>query len=84
MLHKIALTIIASLTVIGCVSTTPTSNNRLPVRNDLQHYQLENGLQVYLLQRNQPGVELRLLVGSGSLQENEQQLYFAHFTEHIL
>ncbi|WP_257209860.1 M16 family metallopeptidase, partial [Yersinia mollaretii] len=56
---------------------------KLPVRADLQHLTLDNGLQLYLLPRDQPGVELRLLVNSGSLQESESQRGLAHFVEHM-
>ncbi|WP_273839777.1 M16 family metallopeptidase [Providencia rettgeri] len=86
MLRKITFVTCISLVLGGCTASVATSQNAqtlLPVRSDLQHYQLDNGLQVYLLQRSQPGVELRLLVSSGSLQENEQQLGLAHFTEHM-
>lgn len=85
MLRKITLATFIGLLLGGCASSSISKNSQtlLPVRNDVQHYQLDNGLQVYLLQRNQPGVELRLLVNSGSLQENEQQLGLAHFTEHM-
>lgn len=86
MLRKITFATFLGLVISGCAANTPNSQNGqvlLPVRTDLQHYQLDNGLQVYLLQRNQPGVELRLLVNSGSVQENEQQLGLAHFTEHM-
>ncbi|MEY0971503.1 M16 family metallopeptidase [Providencia huaxiensis] len=86
MLRKITFATLIGILLGGCAGSTSVSKNStslLPVRGDLQHYQLENGLQVYLLQRNQPGVELRLLVSSGSLQENEQQLGLAHFTEHM-
>ena len=65
MLRKITFATLVSILLGGCAGSTSVSQNStslLPVRGDLQHYQLENGLQVYLLQRNQPGVELRLLV----------------------
>ncbi|WP_369309878.1 M16 family metallopeptidase [Providencia rettgeri] len=86
MFRNITFATCISLLLGGCaggVAPSQSANALLPVRNDLQHYQLDNGLQVYLLPRNQPGVELRLLVNSGSLQENEQQLGLAHFTEHM-
>ncbi|TCT34886.1 zinc protease [Providencia alcalifaciens] len=86
MLRKITLVAVIAALLGGCVNGAPRQSGEqtlLPVRQDLQHYQLDNGLQVYLLQRNQPGVELRLLVNAGSLQETEQQLGLAHFTEHM-
>lgn len=68
---------------LGCVLPVSAQEQTLPVRADLQHFTLGNGMQVYLLPRDQPGVELRLLVNSGSLQESEQQRGLAHFVEHM-
>lgn len=68
---------------LGCVLPVSAQEQTLPVRADLQHFILSNGMQVYLLPRDQPGVELRLLVNSGSLQESEQQRGLAHFVEHM-
>ncbi|WP_227721874.1 M16 family metallopeptidase [Yersinia proxima] len=68
---------------LGCVLPVSAQQQTLPVRADLQHFTLGNGMQVYLLPRDQPGVELRLLVNSGSLQESEQQRGLAHFVEHM-
>ncbi|WP_368877462.1 M16 family metallopeptidase [Providencia vermicola] len=86
MLRNIVLITFVGLSLIGCgmpAASNLSGHDLLPVRTDLHHYQLDNGLNVYLLQRSQPGVELRLLVKSGSLQENEEQLGLAHFTEHM-
>lgn len=55
----------------------------LPVRPELRDYQLANGLRVMLVPRETDGLELRLLVGSGSLQESPQQRGLAHFVEHM-
>ncbi|CNL97089.1 M16 family metallopeptidase [Yersinia proxima] len=68
---------------LACVLPVSAQEQILPVRADLQHFTLGNGMQVYLLPRDQPGVELRLLVNSGSLQESEQQRGLAHFVEHM-
>ncbi|MBX9488547.1 insulinase family protein [Yersinia enterocolitica] len=68
---------------LGCVLPVSAQEQTLPVRADLQHFTLGNGMQVYLLPRDKPGVELRLLVNSGSLQESEQQRGLAHFVEHM-
>ena len=59
------------------------SQDQLPIRSDLITYQLDNGLDILLLPRSKSGVELRLLVNSGSLHETEQQLGLAHFVEHM-
>lgn len=56
----------------------------LPLRSDLQRLELDNGLQVLLLPRAQhEGVELRLLVKAGSLNETAEQRGLAHFVEHM-
>ena len=55
----------------------------LPVRPELRDYHLANGLRVMLVPRETDGLELRLLVGSGSLQESPQQRGLAHFVEHM-
>ncbi len=86
MLRKLTLAALISLTLFGCSTANRSAgvdNSLLPARSDIRHYTLDNGLQVYLLPRSQPGVEMRLLVKSGSLQESEQQLGLAHFTEHM-
>lgn len=83
MLRKL-LVLSFSLSLLGCASQLPNSaQTRLPMRPDLQTFTLENGLKVYLLPRAQAGVEMRLLVNSGSVQENQKQLGFSHFTEHM-
>ncbi len=74
----------AGIVLVSCASSPQQpGTTTLPLRPDLHHFTLDNGMAVYLLQRSQPGVEMRLLVKSGSLQENEHQLGLAHFTEHM-
>lgn len=80
------------LNLVACAATplntrggaeTPSATGELPVRPGLRDYRLDNGLRVLLLPRPQPGVELRLLVASGSMQETAQQRGLAHFVEHM-
>lgn len=84
-MYRKLLIVSVSLSLFGCQANLvhPNDKNALPSRPDLQHFTLDNGLEVYLLQRPQTGVEMRLLVKSGSVQEDEKQLGFAHFTEHM-
>lgn len=87
MLRKLLL-ISCSALLVACTAHSQlnadhTEHKPLAMRADLRHFSLANGLQVYLLPRAQAGVEMRLLVNSGSLQEDEKQLGFAHFTEHM-
>ncbi|MGA4637107.1 M16 family metallopeptidase [Pseudomonas solani] len=53
------------------------------MRGELRDFRLANGLRVLLVPREAPGVELRLLVRSGSLQESPEQRGLAHFVEHM-
>lgn len=86
---SIAMALAIGLT--GCQSTAfnqPTAAETsqyqpLPIRDDIFRYWLDNGMQVILQPRKTPGVEMRLVVHSGSLQEEEQQRGLAHFVEHM-
>lgn len=82
MLNRLVRTLLVCL-FLGSVLPASAEEQKLPVRADLQHFTLDNGMQIYLLPRDQPGVELRLLVNSGSVQESEQQRGLAHFVEHM-
>ncbi|MBW5817761.1 insulinase family protein [Yersinia kristensenii] len=82
MLNRLVRTLLVCL-FLGSVLPVSAEEQKLPVRADLQHFTLDNGMQIYLLPRDQPGVELRLLVNSGSVQESEQQRGLAHFVEHM-
>lgn len=81
MLKKLFITF-SSLTLIFAINAC-SLQSEVPSDPATQHYTLDNGLQVYLLPRDKAGMELRLVVNSGSLQENEQQLGLAHFVEHM-
>lgn len=84
-MYRKLLIISVSLSLFGCASSTTSQQDThaLSLRPDIRHFTLDNGLDVYLLQRQQTGVEMRLLVKSGSVQEDEKQLGFSHFTEHM-
>ncbi|WP_368868684.1 M16 family metallopeptidase [Proteus penneri] len=84
-MYRKLLIVSVSLSLLGCAASTPNQNDKstLLLRPDVRHFTLDNGLDVYLLQRPQSGVEMRLLVKSGSVQEDEKQLGFSHFTEHM-
>lgn len=57
----------------------------IPLNPDIRYGKLKNGLTYYVLKNSEPKdkVELRLAVNVGSMQENEDQLGLAHFTEHM-
>lgn len=73
-MYRKLLIISVSLSLLGCATGTSSehTNNALSLRPDIRHFTLDNGLNVYLLQRPQTGVEMRLLVKSGSVQEDEK------------
>ncbi|WP_340615338.1 M16 family metallopeptidase [Xenorhabdus entomophaga] len=86
MFRNLLITSMSIMLLVGCASSNSLKGNvddALPMRPDIQHFTLDNGFNVYLLPRSQKGVELRLLVKSGSLQENEKQRGLAHVTEHM-
>jgi zinc protease len=87
---------IAVCIVFGGCSSTSTSTFKtksveqpfsgpLPVTPRVTQGQLDNGLR-YIIQKNakpEKRVDLRLIVNIGSLAEDESQLGFAHFAEHM-
>ncbi|UMR30244.1 insulinase family protein [Massilia sp. MB5] len=60
-------------------------DTRIPVAPEARLGKLENGLSYYIRKNAQPEqrLELRLVVKAGSMQEDEDQLGLAHFTEHM-
>ncbi|MGC9491668.1 M16 family metallopeptidase [Vibrio genomosp. F10] len=70
-----------SYILLGCASSPP------PVAlksNPLwSSHTLENGFTYHLRHSEKAPVSMRLIVHSGSLQETEQQLGYAHFLEHM-
>lgn len=61
-------------------------SQEIPLNQKVRTGKLENGLTYYILRNAKPEnrVELRLAVDAGSMQEDEDQLGLAHFTEHML
>ena len=57
----------------------------LPISPHIIKGKLDNGLQYIIRENKTPAnfAELRLIVHAGSLQEDESQLGFAHFAEHM-
>ncbi|XKM13449.1 insulinase family protein [Orbaceae bacterium ac157xtp] len=85
MLFNRFLTSIIALFICGGLlsSCKSTQNDELNNNPALTHYVLDNGLNVYLLPHNKSGVEMRLIVHSGSMQETDTQKGLAHFVEHM-
>jgi len=57
----------------------------IPVNSEVEIGQLENGLTYYLQNNPKPTdiVELRMVVNTGSIMEDDDQLGLAHFLEHM-
>ena len=67
--------------------TVSAQNLNAPINPDpnVRVGKLENGMTYYLRANGKPEkrIEYRLAVNAGSMQENEDQLGLAHFTEHM-
>jgi len=65
--------------------TKSVTSKSLPFDPNVRFGKLENGLKYYIQNNNKPEqrAELRLVVQAGSMQEDEDQLGLAHFTEHM-
>ena len=61
-------------------------SQEVPLDPKVRYGQLDNGLTYYIRHNAKPEnrVELRLAIDAGSLQEDDDQLGLAHFTEHML
>lgn len=57
----------------------------IPLNPEVKTGTLKNGLNYFILKNQKPEnrAELRLVVNAGSLQEDDNQLGLAHFTEHM-
>ncbi len=72
-------------TVLSSVSQAQNSNDPLPLNPKVTTGKLSNGLTYYILPNKKPEkkVELRLIVNTGSLSEDDDQLGLAHMAEHM-
>ena len=61
-------------------------SQEIPLDPQIRHGKLENGMTYYIRHNEKPEnrVELRLVVDAGSMQEDDDQLGLAHFTEHMM
>ncbi|MCZ2721442.1 insulinase family protein [Marinomonas sp. 15G1-11] len=65
-------------------SSNRVSVNTIPdVNSDIETFTLENGLDVILWRGGNQNAVFQLLIHSGSLQEEADQLGYAHFVEHM-
>ena len=60
-------------------------NESIPISSEVEIGQLDNGLTYYLQNNQKPDdiLELRMVVNTGSVMEDDDQLGLAHFLEHM-
>ena len=60
-------------------------SSEIPIGSEIKVGKLDNGLTYYIRKNTKPEnrLELRLAVNAGSIQEDDDQLGLAHFTEHM-
>ena len=77
------VSLMASLFFI--VSHAQNLNESIPRSSEVEVGQLDNGLTYYLQNNQKPDdiVELRMVVNTGSVMEDDDQLGLAHFLEHM-
>lgn len=85
---KLAQVWICAAALAACVlpaRAAGTLETRIPVAPEARIGKLENGLTYYIRKNAVPEkhLELRLVLKAGSMQEEEDQLGLAHFTEHM-
>lgn len=72
--------------IVVCISiTTLAQNTQLPIDSKVKIGKLANGLTYYIRQNKKPEqkVELRLVVNTGSVMEDDDQRGLAHMCEHM-
>ncbi|MFZ3406349.1 M16 family metallopeptidase [Vibrio chagasii] len=71
------------LTLVGCSSTSKTTETPIQPDPAWTSGQLENGLTYHIYPDHEASVSVRLVVHAGSIQETDQQEGYAHFLEHM-
>ena len=83
-MKKLTLLLLAALFCLGSLMGQKLTD---PINNDpnVKIGKLSNGLTYYIRENKKPEnrAEFWLVVNAGSMQENENQLGLAHFTEHL-
>ncbi len=81
----ILLFISSSLTFSQAKLNIKSMDDAIPANPKVKIGKLDNGLTYYIMENKKPEkhVELRLVVHTGSLMEDDDQLGFAHFCEHM-
>jgi zinc protease len=83
---KLSFTVICCFLIcIGFAQQDVNWDKEIPVDPKVRIGKLDNGLVYYIRKNSKPEnrVELRLAVKAGSMQETDEQVGLAHFTEHM-
>lgn len=88
---KIILITLALFLILSCQTGTDINSEmasgavKLQLNTKIETGKLENGVTYFIQENAKPEnrIELRLIVNTGSIQENESQLGLAHFVEHM-
>lgn len=80
------LAMLAIVLCVGCAGRKDTDDIPLTLAPEVSTGVFDNGLTWYILENSEPHQRgaLSLIVGAGSLMEDEDQLGIAHFNEHML
>ena len=85
--QKQAFLLVALLIFSGllAIAQAPDLSSKVPVDPNIKIGKLKNGITYYIKKNTKPEnrVEMRLVVNSGSIMENDNQLGLAHFVEHM-
>lgn len=90
MIKKILKSAVLSLSVLGALAPVSVQaqdlNQKLANDPKVRVGKLDNGLTYYIRPNQKPAdkVELRLIINTGSVLEDDDQQGLAHFTEHML
>src|SRR5262245_56173013 len=82
---RIFLILLFPVTILQVGIAQTKLDDKLPVDPNVKVGKLSNGLTYYIRKNVRPEkkVELRLVVNTGSILEDEDQQGLAHFTEHM-
>ncbi|MFT2111258.1 M16 family metallopeptidase [Marinomonas sp. 2405UD68-3] len=69
---------------MACSDSSGVSDKTPYTKSDIETFILDNGLNVILWNNGDKDADFKLLIKSGSLQEEEDQLGYAHFVEHMV
>jgi zinc protease len=83
--RRLSLSVIGLFWIIFSIQGQDDFNKLMPIDSNVRIGKLSNGLTYYIRKNTKPEkrVELRLVVNTGSVLEDEDQLGLAHFMEHM-